>query len=71
MTYLYATNVNTIFRASEGIESGTVAVNNVAPDSFFAPYGGWKQSGLAWSFRPTGWKSSSASSTFALSSARE
>jgi succinate-semialdehyde dehydrogenase/glutarate-semialdehyde dehydrogenase len=46
VTYLYATNVNTIFRASEGIESGTVAVNNVAPDSFYAPYGGWKQSGL-------------------------
>ncbi|MCA9880622.1 MAG: NAD-dependent succinate-semialdehyde dehydrogenase [Thermomicrobiales bacterium] len=46
VTYLYANNVNTIFRASEGIESGTVAVNNVAPDSFFAPYGGWKQSGL-------------------------
>ena len=23
-----------------------MAVNNVAPDSFFAPYGGWKQSGL-------------------------
>ena len=46
VTYLYANNVNTIFRASEGIESGTVAVNNVAPDSFYAPYGGWKQSGL-------------------------
>ncbi|MCC7024840.1 MAG: NAD-dependent succinate-semialdehyde dehydrogenase [Thermomicrobiales bacterium] len=46
VTYLYTNNVNTMFRAAEGIESGTVAVNNVAPDSFFAPYGGWKQSGL-------------------------
>lgn len=46
VTYLYTNNVNTIFRASEGIEAGTVAVNNVAPDSFYAPYGGWKQSGL-------------------------
>ena len=46
MTYVYTNDVNTVFRAAEGIESGSVAVNNVAPDSLFAPYGGWKQSGL-------------------------
>lgn len=46
VTYLYTTDVNTMFRAAEGIESGTVSVNNVSPDSLFAPYGGWKQSGL-------------------------
>jgi succinate-semialdehyde dehydrogenase / glutarate-semialdehyde dehydrogenase len=46
VTYVYTNDLNTMFRAAEGIESGTVSVNNVAPDSFFAPYGGWKQSGL-------------------------
>lgn len=46
VTYVYTNDINTMFRAAEGIESGTVAVNNVAPDSFFAPYGGWKHSGL-------------------------
>jgi acyl-CoA reductase-like NAD-dependent aldehyde dehydrogenase len=46
VTYLYTANVNTMFRVAEGIESGTVSVNNVSPDSLFAPYGGWKQSGL-------------------------
>ncbi len=46
VTYVYTTNVNTIFRVAEGIDSGSIAVNNVSPDSLFAPYGGWKQSGL-------------------------
>jgi acyl-CoA reductase-like NAD-dependent aldehyde dehydrogenase len=46
VTYVYTTNVNTVFRVAEGIDAGSIAVNNVSPDSLFAPYGGWKQSGL-------------------------
>ena len=46
VTYAYTNDVSTMWRFAEGMESGTVAINTVSPDSLYAPYPAWKQSGL-------------------------
>ncbi len=46
VSYLYTSDLATAFRAGERIDSGSVAVNTVSPDSLYAPYGGRKQSGF-------------------------
>jgi acyl-CoA reductase-like NAD-dependent aldehyde dehydrogenase len=46
VNYVYSNDLATIIRLYEGIETGTVGVNSVGPDSLYAPYPAWKQSGL-------------------------
>jgi succinate-semialdehyde dehydrogenase/glutarate-semialdehyde dehydrogenase len=46
VTYAYTNDISTMWRFAEGMESGTVAFNTVSPDSLYAPYPAWKQSGL-------------------------
>lgn len=46
VNYVYSNDLSTVIRLYEGIESGTVGVNSVSPDSLYAPYPAWKQSGL-------------------------
>jgi acyl-CoA reductase-like NAD-dependent aldehyde dehydrogenase len=46
VSYAYTNDVSTMFKFAEAMESGTVAFNTVSPDSLYAPYPAWKQSGL-------------------------
>ena len=46
VTYAYTNDISTMLRFAEGMESGTVAFNSISPDSLYAPYPAWKQSGL-------------------------
>jgi succinate-semialdehyde dehydrogenase/glutarate-semialdehyde dehydrogenase len=46
VTYVYTSNINTAFKMMEKIESGTVTINSVSPDSLYAPYPAWKDSGI-------------------------
>ncbi len=46
VTYGYTRDLVTAFAFSEGVESGTVAINTVSPDSLYAPYPAWKHSGI-------------------------
>jgi succinate-semialdehyde dehydrogenase/glutarate-semialdehyde dehydrogenase len=46
VTYGYTRDLATAFAFSEGVESGTVAINTVSPDSLYAPYPAWKHSGI-------------------------
>lgn len=46
VSYIYTNNLNTAFKVSKAIDSGSVAVNTVSPDSLYAPYGGRKASGF-------------------------
>jgi succinate-semialdehyde dehydrogenase / glutarate-semialdehyde dehydrogenase len=46
VTYAYTRDLGTAMKFSERVESGTVAINTVSPDSLFAPYPAWKNSGL-------------------------
>lgn len=43
--YLYTNNAKTIFRFMDEAEFGSLGVNTVSPDSPYAPYPAWKQSG--------------------------
>ena len=45
VTYAYTESLSTAFAFGEGVESGTVAINTVSPDSLYAPYPAWKMSG--------------------------
>jgi acyl-CoA reductase-like NAD-dependent aldehyde dehydrogenase len=45
VTYGYTESLSTAFAFGEGVESGTVAINTVSPDSLYAPYPAWKHSG--------------------------
>ncbi|KAB2905676.1 MAG: NAD-dependent succinate-semialdehyde dehydrogenase [Anaerolineae bacterium] len=45
VTYGYTESLSTAFAFGEGVESGTVAINTVSPDSLYAPYPAWKLSG--------------------------
>ena len=45
-SYLFAQDMKTIYTVSEALEAGTVAVNNVAVNTPYAPYQGWKDSGF-------------------------
>jgi acyl-CoA reductase-like NAD-dependent aldehyde dehydrogenase len=46
VTYGYTRDLATAFAFGEGVESGTVAINTVSPDSLYAPYPAWKHSGM-------------------------
>jgi len=46
VTYAYTNDISTMWNFAERMESGTVAFNTVSPDSLYAPYPAWKQSGL-------------------------
>ncbi len=45
VTYAYTESLSTAFIFGERVESGTVAINTVSPDSLYAPYPAWKMSG--------------------------
>lgn len=45
VSYLFANDTKTIFRASEALESGTVCINHGAVNTPYAPYEGWGDSG--------------------------
>ena len=45
-SYVFAKDLKTIYTLSEALEAGTVAVNNVAVNTPYAPYQGWKDSGF-------------------------
>ncbi|MEN3186541.1 MAG: NAD-dependent succinate-semialdehyde dehydrogenase [Atribacterota bacterium] len=46
VSYLYTSDMKKAFLVAEKLESGSVAVNNINPDSLYAPYPGWKESGI-------------------------
>lgn len=46
VTYAYTRDLATAFAFSERVESGSIAVNTVSPDSLYAPYPAWKHSGI-------------------------
>lgn len=46
VTYAYTRDLSTAFNFSERVESGSVAINTVSPDSLYAPYPAWKHSGI-------------------------
>jgi succinate-semialdehyde dehydrogenase / glutarate-semialdehyde dehydrogenase len=46
VTYAYTRDLGTAMKFSDRVESGTVAINTVSPDSLFAPYPAWKNSGI-------------------------
>jgi succinate-semialdehyde dehydrogenase/glutarate-semialdehyde dehydrogenase len=46
VTYAYTRSLTTAFAFSERVESGSVAINTVSPDSLYAPYPAWKHSGI-------------------------
>ncbi len=46
VTYAYTRDLKTAFVFGERVESGTVAINTVSPDSLLAPYPAWKHSGI-------------------------
>lgn len=45
VTYAYTRDLKTAFLFGERVESGSVAINTVSPDSLHAPYPAWKHSG--------------------------
>lgn len=46
VTYAYTQDLAIAMSLGERVESGTVAVNTVSPDSLYAPYPAWRQSGF-------------------------
>jgi len=46
VSYLYTSDIRKAFLVAERLESGSVAINNISPDSLYAPYPGWKESGV-------------------------
>lgn len=44
--YAYSVDLNEVYRFSEELKAGSVAINNVDAGIMNAPYGGWKQSGI-------------------------
>jgi len=46
VAYVYTSNMKTAAMVAENLEWGNVAINNISPDSLYAPYPGWKESGI-------------------------
>ncbi len=46
VAYVYTKDFKKAWYVAENLEWGTVAINNVNPNSLYAPYGDWKESGL-------------------------
>jgi succinate-semialdehyde dehydrogenase / glutarate-semialdehyde dehydrogenase len=44
--YAYTDDLHEVYRFSEELKAGSVAINNVDAGIMNAPYGGWKQSGI-------------------------
>ncbi len=47
VAYVYTSDMKKAAYCVENLDWGNVAVNNVNPDSLFAPYAGWKESGIS------------------------
>ena len=45
-SYVFTKDMKTMYTISEALEAGTVAVNNVSVNTPYAPYQGWKDSGV-------------------------
>lgn len=45
VSYLFTTDMKTVFAASEALEAGTVCINNGAVNTPYGPYEGWGDSG--------------------------
>lgn len=45
VSYVYTKNLDTAFKLCSEIDSGSIAVNSINPDTLYAPYGGRKESG--------------------------
>ncbi|MCG8481633.1 MAG: NAD-dependent succinate-semialdehyde dehydrogenase [Spirochaetales bacterium] len=52
--YAYTSDLNRSWRLAEGLEAGTVAVNDAVPSTSNAPFGGIKESGLGRELGPEG-----------------
>ncbi|HSV31109.1 MAG TPA: NAD-dependent succinate-semialdehyde dehydrogenase [Atribacteraceae bacterium] len=46
VAYVYTSDMKKAAYAAENLEWGNVAINNINPDSLYAPYAGWKESGI-------------------------
>jgi succinate-semialdehyde dehydrogenase/glutarate-semialdehyde dehydrogenase len=46
LAYVYTRDLRTAFAVAEGLEAGTVGLNNVVGGEVPFPYGGWKESGF-------------------------
>lgn len=46
VSYAYTRDLATAFAFGERVDSGSVAINSVSPDSLYAPYPAWKHSGI-------------------------
>jgi acyl-CoA reductase-like NAD-dependent aldehyde dehydrogenase len=46
VAYVYTSNIKKAGWVAENLEWGNVAINNISPDSLYAPYPGWKESGI-------------------------
>ena len=46
VAYAYTRDLRTAMAFVDGLEAGSVGINNVSVASVYAPYGGWKQSGI-------------------------
>jgi succinate-semialdehyde dehydrogenase/glutarate-semialdehyde dehydrogenase len=44
--YAYTNDLNRAWRLAEGLEAGTIAINDAVPSTSNAPFGGMKESGL-------------------------
>ena len=52
--YVWTRDLKTATRVSEGLEFGMIGVNDWAPNTAEAPFGGWKQSGIGHECGPEG-----------------
>ncbi len=55
VSYVYTNDLRTAFKMMEGIQSGTVAINNISPDSPMHPIQPGKTVGLVWSLAALVW----------------
>jgi len=46
VAYVYTSDIKKAGWVAENLEWGNVAINNISPDSLYAPYPGWKESGI-------------------------
>ncbi|NLJ37218.1 MAG: NAD-dependent succinate-semialdehyde dehydrogenase [Candidatus Atribacteria bacterium] len=46
VAYVYTSNMKRASWVAENLDWGNVAINNISPDSLYAPYPGWKESGI-------------------------
>ncbi|MBS3764806.1 MAG: aldehyde dehydrogenase family protein, partial [Planctomycetes bacterium] len=44
--YAYTRDIGRAFRLGEGLEAGTIGINDAVPSTSICPFGGMKQSGI-------------------------